>query len=60
MTAEYQKWTIILFILRVPFETIIQAVLLKRKKIICNVSDSTEIGIDWLQMSKTGKAFTII
>lgn len=60
MTAEYQKWTIILFILRVPFETIIQAVLLKKKKIKCNVSDATQVGIDWLQMSRAGKVFTII
>jgi|688.fasta_scaffold451119_2 hypothetical protein len=62
MTNEYLKWTIILFILRVPLETVVQAVLLKRKKIKCNVpgTDDKEVGIDWLQTSRVGRAFTII
>lgn len=60
MTSEYLKWTIICFILRVIIDTVLQALLLKDGKIICNVVGESGYGSEWLQVSRSGRIFTVI
>lgn len=62
MIGEYLKWTVILFVLRVIIETIIQALVIKKGYIVCNLNgtDPAERGIEWLKTARQGNiVFTI-
>ena len=48
MVDEYLKWSIILLILRAVLESIVQAFLIRKKKIICNTKNDTDIGYEWI------------
>lgn len=57
--SEYLKWIIIVFLLQIVLETIAQAVVMKKKFIICKVDpaddDAKAKGNEWLQTSHRGK-----
>lgn len=55
--GKYLKWTVILFVLRIVVETIIQAAVMKKGAVICNVSgeDPAERGVEWLRIKRQGK-----
>ena len=60
MLDEYLKWTIILVILRVPLESLLQAFLIRKKKIICKVDNDIDIAYEWTLRGLQGRGFSIV
>lgn len=44
---EYLKWAIVLLVLRALVESVVQAFLIRKKKITCDVDNDDEIGYVW-------------
>lgn len=60
MLCKYVKWEVALFVFRVIIESVIQAVVMKKGYIVCNVAEGEKYGNEWLQTSHRGRAVITI